>query len=258
MSTAIKKSDFIQSLEKGLKVIAVFDRDHPELTLTQVAKAVDLTRANARRILLTLEYLGYVSCADGKLFKLTPKVLCLGYSYLSSLSFQELAQPYMEDLADIVNESCSMSVLEGKDIVYVARVQTKRIMTIALGIGTRLPVHATSMGRVLIAGMAPGEMEKYIEELDFEAFTPYTLVDKLKFTERVHLVKARSWALSDQELEIGIRSIAHALRDKNGKILAAINISGHASRVSKEEMIERFLPALKETVSKIENALHQL
>ncbi|HAS40249.1 MAG TPA: IclR family transcriptional regulator [Microscillaceae bacterium] len=255
MANEIKKTDFIQSLEKGLNVITAFDHEHAAMTLTQVAKKLDLTRANARRILLTLEHLGFVSSVDGKLFSLTPKVLCLGYSYMSSLSYRELAQPYMEALAAEVNESCSMSVLDDREIVYVARVQTKRIMTIALGVGTRLPVQAASMGKVLLAGLEQEALQNLIKALNFEAFTSHTLIDPKAFIAHIQEVRQQGWALSDQELEIGVRSVACPLKDKDGKTLAALNISGHASRVTKEEMLDKFLPALQNTVAKIEQAL---
>lgn len=258
MQPDIKKSDFVQSLEKGLKVIAAFDAENAQMTLTEVSKKVDLTRANARRILLTLQHLGFVQTEDGKQFSLSPKVLSLGYSYLSSLPFQELAKPYLKALAEEVNESCSMSVLDGYDIVYVARVQTNRIMTISLAIGTRLPVYATSMGRVLLAGLPEAEMKDFLKGVKAEQLTPNTITASEKLIERVQLVKERGWALADQELEIGVRSIACPIKDKNGKTIAALNISGHASRVSKDEMLEKFLPHLKSTVAQIENAIHKL
>lgn len=258
MSLDIKKSDFIQSLEKGLKVLTVFDQDNREMTLTEVAKKIDLTRSNARRVLLTLQHLGYVKSEDAKLFSLTAKVLGLGYAYLSSLPFRELAEPYLQSLAKTVNESCSMSVLEGDDIVYIARVQTNRIMTISLGVGTRLPLYATSMGRVLLAGLTKEDMLSKVENISLEPLTSHTITDKAKFLERLQLVRDRGWAMADQELEIGVRSIACPVKDKFGKTIAALNISGHASRVSKDEMIEKFLPPLKSTVSQIENALHKI
>ena len=257
-SEKIKKSDFVQSLEKGLKVIAIFDDEHREMTLTEVAKKVGLTRANARRILLTLQYLDYVKYKDGKLFSLTAKVLCLGYSFLSSLSFKELAQPYIQALAMDINESCSMSVLDGKDIVYVARFQTKRIMTISLSIGSRLPLHATSMGRVLMSGMVQKDLEKILDKIDLEAYTPHTITSKQELIKSINIIKQRGWALADQELEIGVRSIACPVKDKEGKTIAALNISGHASRVTKEEMIDNYLPPLQKTVEEIESALHKL
>jgi IclR family pca regulon transcriptional regulator len=258
MEPTIKKSDFVQSLEKGLKVISSFDAENAQMTLTEVAKKVDLTRANARRILLTLQYLGFVQCVDGKQFSLSPKVLTLGYSYLSALPYQELAKPYLQALAEKVHESCSMSVLDGYDIVYVARVQTNRIMTISLGIGTRLPVYATSMGRVLLSSLSDQEIQDFIHGLEIQKLTEYTITDKEKLIERIKLVRERGWALADQELEIGVRSIACPVKDKNGKTIAALNISGHASRVSKDEILDTYLPHLKSTVAQIESALHKL
>ncbi len=254
----IKKSDFIQSLEKGLNVIAIFDNDHQRMTLTEVAKKVGLTRANARRILLTLQHLGYVDYEDGKHFSLKAKVLCLGYSYLSSLSLNELAHPFIQALVKDINESCSMTVLDGTDIVYIARVQTKRIMTISLGIGSRLPVHATSMGRVLLSGLALNDLDKVLDKITFEAYTPHTITNKQELFECINLVREEGWAMVDQEFEIGVRSIACLVKDKYGKTLAALNISGHASRVTKKEMIKNYLPPLKKTVEQIESALHKL
>ncbi len=257
MNKEIKKSDFVQSLEKGLNVINAFDMDHEQMTLSDVAKKVDLTRANARRILLTLQHLGYVTSLDGKLFSLSPKVLSLGYSYLSGLPFRELAHPYMQELAKEINESCSMSVLDQHDIVYIARVHTKRIMTISLGIGTRLPAHATSMGKVLLASLDPMEATKLIGQMKFEELTPFTL-SKNAFIQHLDLVRKQGWAISDQELEIGVRSIACPIRDKKGKVIAAINISGHASRVTLEDLVKKYLSALKDKVEKIEQALINL
>jgi IclR family pca regulon transcriptional regulator len=258
MTFDIKKSDYIQSLEKGLKVISSFDSDNHQMTLTEVAKRVDLTRSNARRILLTLQSLGYVKCLDGKQFSLSAKVLGLGYSFLSALPVRDLAHSYMQELTHEVNESCSMATLDGQHMVYVARVQTKRIMTISLGIGTRLPLHATSMGKVLMAGLEPNALAELLKDMELEKFTEYTITDKQKLLERIELVRNRAWSISDQELEIGVRSIASPVKDKYGKTIAALNISGHASRVSKEDMIDTYLPALKSTVSKIEAALHKL
>lgn len=255
---SIKKSDFVQSLDKGLRVITAFDGEDSEMTLTDVAKKTGLTRANARRLLLTLEYLGYVRCEDGKLFSLSPRILTLGYSYLSSLPFQEMALPYMKELTSEINESCSMSVLDGAEIVYVARVQTKRIMTIALGVGTRLPVYATSMGRVLLSGLEPGQLESVLTKLNLEKLTQHTITSKNELIKEITLTKDRGWAIADEELEIGVRSIACPIKNKMGKTVAALNISGHASRVTTDEMIEKFLPELRKTAAIIEGALHKL
>ncbi|MFQ3212641.1 MAG: IclR family pca regulon transcriptional regulator [Marivirga sp.] len=258
MAFEIKKSDYIQSLEKGLKVISAFDAEYPEMTLTEVAKKVDLTRANARRILLTLQSLGYVQCPDGKLFYLSAKVLGLGYSFLSGLPVQSIAEGYMKELTKELNESCSMAVLDDMHMVYVARIQTKRIMTISLGIGTRLPLHATSMGKVLLAGLGEKQADALIEKLDLTQYTEFSITETDKLKERIALVRKRGWSISDQELEIGVRSIASPIKDKNGQTIAALNISGHTSRVSRDEMQEKYLPALNSTVARIEAALHKL
>jgi IclR family transcriptional regulator, pca regulon regulatory protein len=254
MDKEIKKSDFVQSLEKGLNVIRAFDMDHEQMTLSDVAKKVDLSRANARRILLTLQHLGYVTSPDSKLFSLTPKVLCLGYSYLSGLPFRELAQPYMQELAREVNESCSLSVLDQTDIVYIARVHTKRIMTISLGVGTRLPAYATSMGKVLLSSLDPIEASMLVRTIKFEELTPYTL-SMNKFIRHLDVVRKQGWATADQELEIGVRSIACPIRDKKGKVIAAMNISAHASRISLQDLKTKYLPSLKDKADKIEQAI---
>lgn len=253
----IKKSDFVQSLEKGLKVINAFSIEHQQMTLTEVSKKVGLTRANARRMLLTLQYLGYVNCTYDRYFSLSPKVLSLGYSYLSSISFRELAIPYMQDLTKEVNESCSMSVLDKNEIVYVARVHTKRIMTISLAVGTRLPVYATSMGKVLLGGLEPVEFNKIIRTLDFVKFTEHTLT-KGELIAQLSQIREQHWAVSNEELEIGVRSIAYPVRDKHGKVVAALNISGHASRVSLNDLKKKYLPVLKQKIEQIENALNHL
>lgn len=254
MDGEIKKSDFIQSLEKGLKVITAFGFENEQMTITETAKKVDLTRANARRILLTLQHLGYINSIDGKNFSLTPKVLCLGYSYLSGLPFRELALPIMQELTAQLNESCSMSVLDNKEIVYVARVHTKHIMTINLAVGTRLPVYAASMGKVLLAGLSEEEAIQYIEQMKFEAFTEKTLSKKQLIAE-LQSIRQQGFAIADEELEIGVRSIASPIKDKNGKVVSALNISGHASRVSVEHLKNNFLPVLKKFAGKIEEAL---
>ncbi len=254
MSEDIKKADYVQSLEKGLNVIRAFDTEDTEMTLTEVAKKVDLTRANARRILLTLQSLGYVNSLNGKQFFLTPKVLSLGYAYLSSLTLRELALPYMQELTNKVKESCSMSVLDGVDIVYIARVQTKRMMTISLAVGTRLPATAASMGKVLLAGLDTDEAKKRLEKACFESYTHKTL-SKEQFIEQLESVRKCGSAISDEELEVGVRSIAAPIYDKNGQVVAALNISGHASRVSVADLIKTFLPALKHAVCQIEKAL---
>ncbi|NVK26407.1 MAG: helix-turn-helix domain-containing protein [Flavobacteriia bacterium] len=253
----IKKTDFIQSLEKGLNVISAFDETNQQMTLTEVSKIVGLTRANARRVLLTLRHLGYVDTLDERYFFLTAKVLSLGYSYLSGLPFRELALPFMQDLAKEINESCSMSVLDKNEIVYVARVHTQRIMNISLAVGTRLPAHATSMGKVIISGLNEPDRKRVLQTIDFQPYTENTLSRKA-FIKQLEVIKNQQWAISNEELEIGVRSIACPVRDKKGNIVAAINISGHASRVTVEDLEQTYLPVLREKVGHIESALKLL
>jgi IclR family pca regulon transcriptional regulator len=242
----------VQSLERGLSVISVFGPDTPELTLSEVDRAAGLTRAAERRLLLTLDDLGYVRF-DGKLFRLTPKVLGLGYAYLSSLSLPGIAEPHLEELVAQTHESSSMSVLDGGDIVYVARVPTSRIMAVTISVGTRFPAYATSMGRVLLAGLDEEALEDYLARVTLEAFTDSTVrsVDQLR--ARIAKVRADGFALVDQELEAGLRSIAAPVRNRHGRVVAAVNVSSHVSRIGKEKARREFLPPLLRTVAAIES-----
>ena len=245
---------FVQSLERGLAVIRAFDADHVELTLSDVARATGLTRAAARRFLLTLADLGYVR-TDGRLFALTPRVLELGYAYLSGLSLSEIAQPHLERLAARVHESTSVSVLDGADIVYVARVPVSRIMTVGINLGTRFPAHATSMGRVLLAGLVPGELTAHLAGVTLSRLTPGTIADRGALAAELDRVRARGYALVDQELEEGLRSIAVPLRDRHRRVVAAVNVSTHASRTPVGVLEGDLLPALRETADGIESDL---
>lgn len=246
-----REPHFVQSLERGLSVIAAFGPQAPELTLSEVARATGLTRAAARRFLLTLVDLGYMR-SDGKLFRLAPKVLGLGYAYLSSLSLPAIAEPHLEDLVRRTRESSSMSVLDGPDIVYVARVPTSRIMTVAINVGTRFPAYATSMGQVLLAGLEPDELEGYLTGVTVERFTDSTVRGADELRTRLAKVRASGYALVDQELEPGLRSIAAPVRNRQGRVVAAVNVSSHVSRITKDRARREFLPPLLETVAAIE------
>lgn len=245
--------DFIQSLEKGLAVINSFSRERSSQTLSEVAELTGLTRATARRVLLTLTELGYVR-QQGRAFSLTPRVLDLGYSFLSSLRVVELAQQPMEKLVDDVKESSSMSVLDGSDIVYVARVPTTRIMTIALALGSRLPAYPTSMGRVLLAGRPADELDRYIAGTRFEQLTPHTITDVAEFRTVIDQVREQGYALVDQELEEGVRSIAAPISNRNGEVIAAMNVSCHASRVTVATMRHDLRPRLISTAREVSDA----
>jgi IclR family pca regulon transcriptional regulator len=237
------ESNVVQSLERGLAVMSLFSREHPSLTLSEAAELAGLTRATARRILLTLEHLGYVK-SNGRRFAPTAKLLSIGYAYLSSLDLWEVAEPYMEELAERTGESCSASILDGPEIVYVARVPSKRVMAIALSVGSRLPAHATSMGRVLLANLPADELDVYFRTSRRERLTARTMVDEARLRDLLDKVRCRGWALVDQELEMGVRSIAAPIRDLRGNVLAALNVSTHAGRVTVGEMERGFLPHL--------------
>ncbi|HKR71658.1 MAG TPA: IclR family transcriptional regulator [Streptosporangiaceae bacterium] len=252
-----RDSDFVQSLDRGLAVIRAFGPDRERLSLSEVARATGLTRAAARRFLLTLVKLGYVR-SDGREFSLRPKVLELGYAYLSGLALPDVAQPHLEDLSAKLHESSSISVLDGHNIVYVARVATKRIMTVAISVGTRFPAYAASMGRVLLAGLSPEELEQYLAEAAFEAFTELTVTDPDQLREIIAGVRSDGYSIIDQELEHGLRAIAAPIRDPSGAVTAAINVSAHASRLSPDAMRSELLPALLETARNIEADLNSV
>jgi IclR family transcriptional regulator, pca regulon regulatory protein len=251
---ASRDSDFVQSLDRGLAVIRAFGPGRERLSLSDVARETGLTRAAARRFLLTLVKLGYVR-SDGREFSLRPRVLELGYAYLSGLAMPEIASPHLEELVAQVRESSSISVLDGHHIVYVARVPTKRIMTVAISVGTRFPVYATSMGRVLLAGMSPEDLERYLSEADFEPITARTVTDPDRLREIVREVGRQGYAIVDQELEEGLRAIAAPIHGAGNAVIAAVNLSAHASRVSLAAMRAILLPALLETARRIETDL---
>ena len=250
----VPDSEFVQSLARGLAVITAFSSERPSMTLTEVAQATGLTRAAARRFLLTLHRLGYVHMNDRE-FSLAPRTLELGYAYLSTTPFWELAAPHMETLVDRLHESCSVSVLDGDEVVYVARVPTKRIMTIALSVGSRLPAYATSMGRVLLAALPPDELEGYLARVELLPLAPRTVTCRETLVELLEEVRQQGWALVDQELEQGVRSVAAPLTDSRGRTIGAINVSAHAARTTLDQLRREFLPALLETAAAISRGI---
>jgi IclR family pca regulon transcriptional regulator len=247
-------SEYVQSLDRGLSVIRAFDASRPELALSDVARETGLTRATARRFLLTLVRLGYVR-QDGNRFSLRPRVLELGYSYLSALSLPELAQPHMETLVAHVNESSSIAVLDDTEIVYVVRVPTSRIMSITIAVGTRLPAYPTSMGRVLLAALEPEALEERVTRMEIRSLTPSTVTDLERLRRQLDRVRAQGWAAVDQELEQGVRSVAVPIRDATGAVSAALNVSVHASRMTMATLRKQVLPQLLQTAGAIEGEL---
>jgi len=246
--------DFVQSLERGLSVIRAFDADHPRLSLSEVATATGLSRAAARRFLLTLVHLGYMQGSDGQ-FSLRPKILELGYAYLSSLTLPEVAMPHLEELVGQVRESSSVSELDGEDVVYIARVATKRIMSLTISVGTRFPAYATSMGRVLLAAQPEDWLDEYLASVSLRGLTGRTITNSAGLRRELRKIRAKGWALVDQELEEGLRSIAAPIRDADGTVVAAINVSTHAGRRSLDSVVADLLRPLLTTAERIERDL---
>ena len=249
-----QKDPFLQSFAKGLSVIRAFGRDSHTMTLSEVSARVGVTRAGARRVLLTLQSLGYVDCR-GREFYLTPKILDLGYSYLSTMPLWNLAEPFMEDVVDQVHESCSASVLDGTDIVYVLRVPTKKIMTIQLSIGSRLPAWCTSMGRVLLGGFDDAAVGAILVKSEIKSFTSRTVTDRRKLKQIIGEDRDKGWSLVNQELEEGLLSVSVPLVDRSGRIIAAMNVSGHATRTTRAEMVREVLPVLQRAAERTSEAL---
>ncbi|MEC5190739.1 MULTISPECIES: IclR family transcriptional regulator domain-containing protein [unclassified Arthrobacter] len=233
---------YVQSLARGLAVIRAFDTDHPKMTLTEVAARTDLTRATARRFLYTLVELGYVR-TDGKIFALTAKVLQLGYAYLSGLSLPQLAQPHLEDLSLKLGESTSAAVLEGTDIAYIARVATRRIMTVGITVGTRFPAYATSMGRILLAALPPAQLQAYLAAASIRPLTPLAIGTREGLLAELARVRAQGWCLLNQELEPGLMSVAAPVHD-GPKVVAAINVSLQAQLVASRPDPEAYLDSV--------------
>jgi IclR family pca regulon transcriptional regulator len=258
-SAAAPGKDTIQSLVRGLAVIRAFDAEHPDLTLSEVARRAGIPRAAAGRFLRTLEELGYVrgsaGSGVGRTFALTPRVLELGFSYLSALSIPEIVQPHLERLSREVDESVSAAVLDDGDIVYIARVPTRRIMSVRITIGTRFPAFATSMGRVLLAGLPAAALDELLAASVLPSLTERTVTDAAQLRAELDRVRAEGWSLVDGELEPGLRSVAVPLRDRRGDVVAAVNVSTSATRDTVEHVLERHLPALQQTAAAIDAEL---
>ena len=249
-----RSPDYVQSLHRGLSVIRVFDSEHAAMTLSEVAARARLSRAVARRLLLTLEYLGYVT-RRGRQFSLTPRLLELGFSYLSSLSVAMLARPFMEEVSRRIDESCSLAVLDAHDVVYVQRVAVRKVMTITLAIGARLPAFCTSMGRVLLAGLPDQGLERWLRSVKPTAFTRFTLTERGAVRAAVERVRAQGYAYVEQELQEGLCSMAVPVRDDHGQTVAALN-AGMPFRVgARAHALKTVLPVLRAGARDIELGL---
>jgi len=254
MSHLSESKEFVTSLARGLSVIRAFDKDHSRLTLTEVAARTELNRATARRFLFTLNALGYID-SDGKRFWLAPKILELGYAYLVSQPIVDTVQPFIERVSQETGESCSVSMLDGSDVVYIARYLTHHIMSVTLNVGTRLPAYATSMGRILLSAQNDDEIDALLSDTPLKPFTEFTLTDIGALKQELHKTREQGYSIVSQELEIGLRSIAVPIRNQNGRIVAAINVGTQAARIDEQELIDRILPSLQRAADEIRNVL---
>ena len=242
--------DFIEALARGLDVITAFGAARPAMTLAEVASATGLARPTARRILLTLAELGYVRTVE-RGYTLTPRVLDLGVSYVDALGLWDVARPHLERLVARTGESCSIAQLDGSDIVYVARVAVPKIVSLTVQIGTRFPALPTSLGKVALAALPPDELERVLAEPTRSGLTPRWRPDREERDAVLREVRARGWALTDEQLAAGIRSVAAPLRDGEGRVVAGVNVNCHAAETSVEHLLEHHLPLLLQAAGDI-------
>ncbi|TNC26916.1 IclR family transcriptional regulator domain-containing protein [Amycolatopsis alkalitolerans] len=242
--------EFIEALARGLDVLRCFQPGRPAMTLSEVAAATELARPTARRILITLEQLGYVRSADGT-FSLTPRVLELGMAYIGSVNLWELARPHLRELVSQTGESCSIAQLDGSDIVYVARVAVPKLVALAVTIGTRFPALPTSLGKVLLAALSPGELDRVLAEPSRSGVPQRWTPERDEIDAALRDVRARGWAATDQQLALGIRSVAAPIRDGEGKVVAAVNVNAHAAETTMETLVDHHLPLLLRAASAI-------
>ena len=246
--------DLVGGLQNGLAVIEAFDEARPRLSISDVAQVTGLTRAAARRYLLTLTHLGYAE-HDGKYFSLTPRVLRLGYAFLSSLTLPTRVQPFLERIAERLGESSSAAVLDDVDVVYVGRAATRRIMSVGLAVGSRLPAYCTSLGRALLAHRDADWLDDYLDRTERRPMTPRTVTGTAELSALLAQVRASGYSLVDEELELGLRSIAVPVFDGRGRVACAINVGVQAARVPTSDMTDRILPVLREAAEELRRVL---
>lgn len=245
-----KSGDFIQSLDRGLAVIRAFSDERDLLSLADVARITNLSRASVRRALLTLEVLGYVGSRQSR-FYLRPRVLDLGYAFLSSSTSIDITQDHLRRLSTQIGESVSACEYDDGDVVYVARAAAETIMPIRLGLGRRLPAFCTSTGRVFLSEFSPAELDEFFATYPREKLSPATIIDESELRDKIQEVRERGWSLNNQEVDLGARSIAAPVTGASGRFISAVNISVSTSRVSVERLLEDLLPQLLDTTKKI-------
>lgn len=248
--------DYVNALARGLEVIKVFTRYTPKMTLSEVAQATGMTRATVRRFLLTLAHEGYVEIS-GKHFSLRPKILELGFSALSSMDLWDVVQPVINDLSERLSESCFAAVLDGESVIYVARATpNNRRVNVGISIGSRVPAHCVSTGRVLLSSLPEEQLHHYIETMTLTKFTPNTITSKVQLRSVLEEVRLQGWSIVDQELEVGLRSLSVPIRDGSDQIVAALNVCCPSTRISLDEMKTRILAITMEASRNITRALH--
>lgn len=243
--------DFVKSLERGLTVIRAFGAEQQVMTLVEVARRTGLTRAAARRFLITLTALRYIE-TDGRYFWLSPRVLELGYAYLSGLTWPDVALPHVERLVAEVEDASEVGILDETDVVFILRVPGPQIMNVAVNIGARLPAHATALGKALLAGLSADELDEYFDTVELERLAPRTIVSPDALRAEIDEARTNGWAICDQELEEGLRAIAVPLHDRDGRVVAALNLSSHVVRRSMEALRRDLLPVLQATAAQVE------
>jgi IclR family pca regulon transcriptional regulator len=247
--------DYVNALARGLEVIKVFTRYTPKMTLSEIAQATGMTRATVRRFLLTLAHEGYVEIT-GKHFSLRPKILELGFSALSSMDLWDVVQPVINDLSERLSESCFAAVLDEESVIYVARARPNRRVNVGISIGSRVPAHCVSTGRVLLAALPEEQLHRYIEAMTLTKFTPNTITSKVQLRSVLEEVRQQGWSIVDQELEVGLRSLSVPVRDGSDQIVAALNVCCPSTRISLDEMKTRILAITLEASRNITRALH--
>lgn len=249
----VPEKDYLKTLAKGLELIKSFDGMEP-MTLSDVAKVNDLSRAAARRHLHTLRYLGYVTQIGDK-FQLAPKILDISHSYLSSLNFAGVLTPFLNDLSHNLKRPCSAAVLDGNEVVYILHIGRAEFISINVTVGSRLPTYATSIGQVLLSGFSDEELKEFLQTYNFPKLTPFTITDKDKLRKAVEKVRTDGYSLVDQQLEMGLRSLAVPIRGQSGTIVCAISVSRFNEDVSPEESTKKYLPVMLETAEKINSVM---
>lgn len=250
----IAPRDMVQSLIKGLAVIQAFGPDRKSMSMTEVANTIGISKPSARRFLLTLQSAGYVR-REGEQFRLLPKVLDLGLAYFSSIDLPEIGERHLEELNMQVKEACSLGIFDGDSVIYIARAQWQRVRSVSVRVGTRIDPATTALGRVLLASLPDDELDAWIDRHKFEVYTEYTVADPKRLRAILDDVREKGWAMCDQEVELGVRTLAAPVHKPGGKVVAGVNVAANYQRVPLDKLIEDVLPQLLDTTARIDRDL---